>query len=133
MSSHSVHPHIPPASIAAYPPLAGFLNDILNALNALRLLAPIDIMADLLLDIEDVLAQGLRAFVVYARDGPWQEAEEERAVLNEAGNAYVEMLVPFVRRALVEGVYAAEMEELRMSKGLGEALEEWRACARGSL
>jgi hypothetical protein len=66
---------------------------------------------------------------VYARNGPWQEAEEERAVLNEVGNAYVEMLVPFVRRALVEGVYTAEMAELRSSEGLGEALEEWRACA----
>ena len=134
-------PHIPPTILASYPPLAEFLNALLGALNALRLLAPVDIMSDLLDAFEDVLAEGLRALLVYARDG-WgaaaattnAEKERENAVLGEVGAVYMRVLVPFVRRALVEGVYGVEMagaDRVRMSERLREAVGEWETWVDG--
>jgi hypothetical protein len=43
--------------LTAYPSRG--INDILSTFTAIRLLALIDVMSDLLLDIEDVLIQGL--------------------------------------------------------------------------
>ncbi|KZV82976.1 Dor1-domain-containing protein [Exidia glandulosa HHB12029] len=87
--------HVPPASLAAFLPLAQLTNALAGALNNLRLLAP-PATRD---DVYALFAQTLVRCgnVLGAADGPWA-----RAALRE----YVRALVPFAERALLEGVYA---------------------------
>lgn len=88
--------HIPPASLAAFGPLAQLTNALAGALNSLRLLAPPATR-------DEVHALFARALVrcgnaIAATDGEWP-----RAALRE----YVRTLVPFAERALLEGIYGA--------------------------
>ncbi|KAG6810959.1 hypothetical protein H0H92_009607, partial [Tricholoma furcatifolium] len=116
-------PHIPPQMLAAYPPLAKYTNALLGVLNALRLLAPVAIMYELVDALDRRLGQvGEELFgylAGFVGGGGAGGAEAEERVARAAGEAYVKVLVPFVRRALVEGVYGVEIAQLGRVDGAG--------------
>ncbi|TDL21007.1 Dor1-domain-containing protein [Rickenella mellea] len=131
--------HMAPNILASYPPLAIFTNGILTALNNLRLLAPLSLLHPLLASLDTSLATCATSFLVYAQLPPTsatstvlsarisgeQEQVDERKVIQGARKVLVNVLVPFVRRALVEGVYGVK-EELGMGKELESGLKAWR-------
>ncbi|KAF8913171.1 Dor1-like family-domain-containing protein [Gymnopilus junonius] len=118
-------PHIPPQILASYPPLAEHTNTILGVLNGLRLLAPTSILPTLARVLDDeVLAKGGQALQAYIKAflKDWQsmssgrsdeddsEVDKEKTVIMAFGQVYFGILVPFIRRALVEGVYAVQLD-----------------------
>jgi conserved oligomeric Golgi complex subunit 8 len=125
-------PNIPPQLLASYPPLAALTNALVTVFNGLRLLAPIKVYGAVKRVLEEeVLSACGEALVVYIKQviGS-EEADEsgtkERKVAIATGRIYFEVLVPFVRRALVDGVYGVkEAEELRVSGKLEEVLKLW--------
>ncbi|KDR85507.1 hypothetical protein GALMADRAFT_365505 [Galerina marginata CBS 339.88] len=129
-------PHIPPQILASYPPLAEHTNALLGVLNGLRLLALTSILPTLahVLD-DDVLSKGGEALFAYIKafhtqshptangsssDGVEDENDKEKRVLMAFGQVYFGTLVPFMRRALVEGVYGVKLDST--FEGGGEAL-----------
>lgn len=117
-------PHIPPQILASYPPLAEFTNSLLGVLNNLRLLAPTDILPTLasILDNEVLGKSGetLHAYIkTFCRDPPPVTpngntvdagSEKEKKIIMSFGQVYFGVLVPFMRRALVEGVYGVALD-----------------------
>ncbi|KAF9056063.1 Dor1-like family-domain-containing protein [Panaeolus papilionaceus] len=123
-------PHIPPQIIASYPPLAEHINALLTVLNNLRLLAPTNILHPLTRILDDeVLARGGRALHTYIKalldvirqgkaraDVTQSQLDSEmptmdvKTILVSLGQVYFVILVPFMRRALVEGVYGAKLD-----------------------
>jgi len=129
--------HIPPQILASYPPLAEYTNALLGVLNGLRLLAPTGIMAALARVLDDeVLFKSGEALLAYIKafcnqfqaaangvQGPVQstsvddpepdeeqEKEHQRRVIMAFGQVFFKVLVPFMRRALVEGVYDTKLD-----------------------
>ncbi|KAH9017017.1 Dor1-like family-domain-containing protein [Lactarius hengduanensis] len=90
---------IPPQALVAYPPVAVFANALLAALNGLRLLAPVALLKDLVRALDGALAQACRVLL----DAPREEA-------HEAATAFVRLLVPFVRRGLIEGFHQSNVK-----------------------
>ncbi|KZT08821.1 Dor1-domain-containing protein [Laetiporus sulphureus 93-53] len=131
-------PNVPPPILVSYPPLAIYTNAFLTALNGLRMLAPVELLDDLLGTLERSLAEGLTKVLALARDklsaaeqhpkGGEEEERKDLEVVRAAGMVYVEVFVPFLRRALVEGVYGVVMKdkEIPMGKELRDTLEEWK-------
>ncbi|KAI0779020.1 Dor1-like family-domain-containing protein [Trametes elegans] len=125
--------HTPPALLAQFPPLALYVNALLSALNGLRLLAPAGLLDDLLAALDGTLASAAAALLAYARaaaDAQGRAGEEEalreEGAARAAGEAFVRVLVPFVRRALVEGVYGARVDDVeRKAPELAGTLGEW--------
>ena len=128
-------PHIPPQILASYPPLAEHTNAILGVLNGLRLLAPTSILHTLVRVLDDeVLAKGGQALQAYVKAflKDWQrmstsrsdegesELDREKTVIMAFGQVYFGILVPFLRRALVEGVYSVQLDST--FQGGGEIL-----------
>lgn len=116
-------PHIPPQVLTSYPPLAEHTNAILGVLNSLRLLAPQSILPELLSSLDDVLTEGgdiLMRYIKslcssYSRTGSDDQEtrrEQEKKAARAAGEMYFGVFVPFLRRALVEGVYGGKVEDL---------------------
>ncbi|KIM47714.1 hypothetical protein M413DRAFT_57907, partial [Hebeloma cylindrosporum] len=118
-------PHIPPQILASYPPLAEFTNSLLGVLNNLRLLAPTDILPTLAIVLDnEVLGESgeiLHAYIkTFCKDPPPampngadagdDGSEKEKKVIMSFGQVYFGVLVPFVRRALVEGVYGVALD-----------------------
>ncbi|KAH9936985.1 Dor1-like family-domain-containing protein [Fomitopsis serialis] len=130
-------PNVPPPILVSYPPLATYTNAILTALNGLRLLAPVELLDDLLQALDTSLARGLDTLLTLARDRPWtsepkympveDEEQKETEVIKAAAAVYVKMFLPFMRRALVEGVYGVKVGDVDAPprKDLGVALEGW--------
>lgn len=130
-------PNVPPPILVSYPPLATYTNAVLTALNGLRLLAPVELLDDLLCALDAILTRGLTSLLSFARERPWtsepkyvpveEEEQRETEVLRAAGTVYTKVFVPFVRRALGEGVYGVKMGETDVPRGqdLNVALEEW--------
>lgn len=125
-SSAGSAPHIPPHIIMSYPPLAEHTNSLLGILNNLRLLAPTNILHTLVhvLD-DDILAKGGEAVIKYVKavlsenmsNGTILEEgveidvhEKEDTVAMSTGHVYFSVFVPFIRRALVEGVYGTPLD-----------------------
>ena len=124
-------PHIPPQILASYPPVAEYTNALLSILNGLRLLAPTSIVSSLARFLDDdvlfrsgetVLAY-IKAYCVENRDSPngvgptnvvkhseESEKEYQRRVIVAFGEVFFKVFVPFMRRALVEGVYGARLD-----------------------
>ncbi|KAF8634959.1 hypothetical protein AX15_000685 [Amanita polypyramis BW_CC] len=130
-SHGSIHaPHIPPQLLASYPPLAALTNALMDVFNGLRLLAPIDLFNTLKAVIdEDVLAVGGEAMLEYIKQvvGNSDDGDEDEIkVAQAAGRVYFEVLVPFVRRALKEGVYGMcdGMDSVPLGK-LQEVFNHW--------
>ncbi|THH18840.1 hypothetical protein EW146_g2202 [Bondarzewia mesenterica] len=118
-------PHIPPQLLASYPPLANFTNTVLTTLNGLRLLAPVSLLPDILRALDNDLRDAIKAFSGYAKQfaGP----AEAKDVVIATGKVLVNVFVPFVRRALVEGVYGIKMDEEQatVSQELNEEIRAW--------
>ena len=140
-------PHIPPQILALYPPVAEFTNALLSILNGLRLLAPISILANLsrLLD-DEILFRSGEAVLVYIRTyyGEFQaspngigttnntEGSEEtekgyqRRVILAFGQVFFKVFTPFMRRALVEGVYSTKLDaNFQSGKLLPGVVMDW--------
>ena len=124
-SSSGSAPHIPPHIITSYPPLAEHTNSLLGILNNLRLLAPTNILHTLVRVLDDILAKGGEAIIKYVKaifsenmsNGTILEEgveidghEKEDTVAMSAGHIYFSVFVPFIRRALVEGVYGTPLD-----------------------
>ena len=59
--------------------------------------------------LESGLARNGEALLAYAR--AWRDDGVEREVARAAGAAYVRVLVPFLRRAIVEGVFGVASQD----------------------
>lgn len=125
-------PNVPPPMLLSYPSLAIYTNAILSALNGLRMLAPVELVDDLLEALEEALAEGASVLLQLARDRAWtgtdEERREEEGIVKAGGMVYVKVFVPFVRRALVEGVYGVSMGDVDgMGQALEDVLRDWEA------
>ena len=121
-SSTGSAPHIPPHIITSYPPLAEHTNSLLGIFNNLRLLAPTNILHTLVRVLDDeILAKGGEAIIKYVKavfsentpNGEGAEIdvhEKEDTVAMSTGHVYFSVFVPFIRRALVEGVYGTPLD-----------------------
>ncbi|KAI0756076.1 Dor1-like family-domain-containing protein [Daedaleopsis nitida] len=136
-------PNTPPTVLVSYPPLALYTNAVLAALNGLRLLAPADLLSELLLALERTLAHGAIMLLVCARSAAderangsshsnAEDAKRDEDAARAAGTMYVKVFVPFVRRALVEGVYGAMMGDHEVGEDLAGVLGEWEVWLRGA-
>ncbi|VDC04260.1 unnamed protein product [Peniophora sp. CBMAI 1063] len=120
-------PHIPPAVLASYPPLANYANALLTTLNSLRLLAPKSILSELSRTLDTALANSAVTLLEYAKGlGEGEDGE----VVKVAGETFVKVFVPFVRRALLEGVYGAPVGNAGMDEALSKALDDWEGWLR---
>jgi len=139
-------PHIPPQVLASYPPVAEYTNALLSILNGLRLLAPTSIIFSLARSLDDdvlfrsgeaVLAY-IKAYCVENRDSPngvgtnvvkhldESEKEYQRRVIVAFGEVFFKVFVPFMRRALVEGVYGAKLDaEFQCGELLPGVVMDW--------
>ncbi|ESK93430.1 conserved oligomeric golgi complex subunit 8 [Moniliophthora roreri MCA 2997] len=123
--------HVPPPILTTYPPLAIHTNAILTTFNNLRLIAPTAILSDLQSALDKEIArcgQALMAYIKCVFDDPVLKAQaanghipegesvdgvekglgkEERFALT-AGKTFFGVWVPFVRRALGQGVYGIQ-------------------------
>jgi hypothetical protein len=97
--------HVPPQILASYPPIAEYANALLGILNGLRLLAPVEILGELTGVLDGVLDQSGDALFGYVRRVCDEKNDEDKKVAIAAGEVYFGVFVPFMRRALVEGVY----------------------------
>ncbi len=128
-------PNVPPQILVSYPPLAIYTNAILSALNGLRMLAPAKLYPDLMELMDKSLAKGAAAILKCAKEKPWlgdsrlstteEDGNKDIEVLEGITSAYFKVHIPFVRRALSEGVYSRQTE--RPSEELGTVVREWEA------
>jgi len=130
VKASAVAPHVPPQILASYPPFAALINALMNVLNGLRLLALIDLFGALKTVVEEeILATGGEAMLEYIKQvvGTCGDGEEgEIKVAKAAGRVYFEVLAPFVRRALIEGVYGVQDDvESEPSGKLREVYNHW--------
>ena len=131
----AVAPHVPPQLLVSYPPFAALTNALMSVLNGLRLLAPIDLFGTLKIVVdEEVLAAAGEALLEYIKQVTvtCSEGEEgEIKVAKVAGQVYFKVLVPFVRRALIEGVYGvrddAESEPSGKLREVNNHWENWES------
>lgn len=128
---------VPPQILASFPHLAVYLNAILTALNGLRMLAPIELMEDIVSILDRTLAESGSALLRYLQEKPWQipgrsllpeETEREAEIADVAADMYFTILVPFVRKALVEGVYSSSFDDLQPTRSseLEDTIAEWK-------
>ena len=139
-------PHVPPHIITSHKPTVVYANDLLTTLNGLRLLAPKNLYQDLLTELDKSLDESGMAFVDVITTTPLtvpslsssgsqgtlskEEAEGKGKKLRVyLGSLFVKVFVPFIRRALVEGVYGFEGEEAekdwRSELGFVRTWEDW--------
>ncbi|KAI5995359.1 Dor1-like family-domain-containing protein [Pisolithus marmoratus] len=109
LSTLVIHPsaptHIPPEILTSFPPLAISLNAYLRALNRLRLLAPFDAVNGVTSVLESSLSKTGQELLTYAMECGARDKELD--ILRAGGAAYARVMVPFLRRAAVEGVFGA--------------------------
>ena len=147
-------PHVPPHILTSHKPTAIYANDLLTTLNGLRLLAPKNLYRDLLTELDKSLDESGTTFIDVITTTPLtisssaptssssptpgtsqgkmskEEAEEKgKKVRVYLGSLFVKVFVPFVRRALVEGVYGFEGEDQendwRSELGFVRMWEDW--------
>ena len=111
----------PPQALVVCPPIAVLANALLAALNRLRLLAPAALLGE--------LANALDASLVKAF-GTLLEAP--RAEARGAATAFLQLLVPFVRKGLIEGVYGSSAEEVPPSEALQEMIAKMGVWVSGA-
>lgn len=102
--------HSPPQVLTAFPPLAKMLNAYIRALNRLRMLAPVDTLSGIIDGAEECLANAGHDLLQYAKDWRGGDAKEIQ-ILQAAGAAYTRVLVPWLQRAIVEGVFSASLKD----------------------
>jgi hypothetical protein len=109
-------PHVPPHILTTCPPIAQYTNDLLTALNGLRLLAPKDIYGELVKALDTSLEDAGTRFLAVLKADRDNQAEVEK-LKRRSGTMFVKIFLPFIRRALVEGVYGTD-------EGVGKR-EDW--------
>jgi hypothetical protein len=112
--------HIPPQELVFYPPIATLANVLLAALNGLRLLAPAALLGDLTKALDASLSKAFGTLL----EGPRDEAQG-------AATAFLRLLVPFVRKGLIEGVYGSRVGNMPPGEALQEILEKMIVGKRG--
>ncbi|TCD69643.1 hypothetical protein EIP91_006868 [Steccherinum ochraceum] len=131
---------MPPQILSSYPLLGVYLNAILTILNGLRMLAPVELLGDILSTLESTLARSGSSLLRYGRERPWradkrisltlsEEADTKEAeIVDATTELYFTVFVPFIRRALVEGVYSSTLQRIQgdASPELEAVLVEWR-------
>ncbi|KAJ2917814.1 hypothetical protein MD484_g2560, partial [Candolleomyces efflorescens] len=144
--------HIPPQMLASYPPLAEHTNSLLGVFNNLRLLAPVSILPDLIEVVHGVLAQGGDSLLAYLQayastlallntnaavtEDEVERRRKERGIARAVGDVYFGVFVPFVERALVEGVYNSSTtptKENGRDRKLDIQIEQWDQLKAGAL
>ncbi|KAH9854388.1 Dor1-domain-containing protein [Lenzites betulinus] len=139
-------PNAPPPVLASYPPLGVYTNALLTALNGLRLLAPSELLHDLLRALDSALSRGAAELSEYARaavvveaksngatTASVEEARRDREVVGAVRAVYARVFVPFMRRALAEGVYGVKVDgtlgeaEVAVGGELARTLKELEA------
>lgn len=131
--------HVPPHILASFPPLATYTNSILAALNSLRLLAPASLIYTLIDTLDTSLERAASELFIYAQAAV-ESASSIRAVVSDeeppnqvlivraSAKAFVRLLLPYVRRALAEGVYGtSENDVASMREGLQDCTNQWEA------
>ena len=102
---------VPPQILASYSHLAIYLNAVLTAMNGLRMLAPVELLGDILSVLEKTLARSGDTLLRYGHDKIWrtggrsvapEETDRDSEVVDANVELYFTVFVPFVRRALVE-------------------------------
>ncbi|TRM70431.1 Dor1-like family-domain-containing protein [Schizophyllum amplum] len=121
--------HVPPAALAAYPPLATLANGLLTALNGLRLLAPVEVLPALRVALDAALAEAGGALLGYVSAA----AVKEKDAGMRGGEMFFDVLVSFVRRALVEGVYGEKVGEDEKEGELAGVVRDWEAWRAASV
>ncbi|KAF8888639.1 Dor1-like family-domain-containing protein, partial [Infundibulicybe gibba] len=96
--AEALGPHVPPHVIASYPPLARYTNEVLGVLNTLRMLAPVEVLGELEAVLVAMLGEGTEVLRSYV-------TEKDEELGHAAMGVFVDVLVPSLKRALVEGVY----------------------------
>lgn len=136
--------HAPPLILASFPPLAIYLNALLTTFNTIRLLPPSHLLGDLLVALSASLAMSLEALLIYSMnvtsshtspllrrsfdgDDTKENRDKEKNVVLAAGGAMVKVLVPFVQRALIEGIYGVPIKGMPRieDEKLGRLLKDW--------
>ncbi|KAF5332544.1 hypothetical protein D9611_005148 [Ephemerocybe angulata] len=146
--------HIPPQMLASYPPLAEHTNSLLGVFNNLRLLAPVSILPDLVTVVDEVVAEGGKGVLGYLRafsgslgvnyntavtEDEVDRRKREKKIAGAVGDAWFSVFVPFVRRALVEGVYSISLADIAGKKDGGaetqleEQVKVWEQLKPGFL
>ncbi|KAF9260861.1 Dor1-domain-containing protein [Marasmius fiardii PR-910] len=120
--------HVPPPTLTTYPPLAVLTNAILTTFNNLRLIAPTKICAALQTVLDKEITRCGKALLVYLRcvvedpalksanwtngysehgngDVKVDKVTKEEQTVVAVGEVFFGIWVPFIRRALGEGVY----------------------------
>jgi hypothetical protein len=143
-------PHVPPHILTSHKPTVIYANDLLTTLNGLRLLAPKNLYRELLTELDKSLDESGAAFIdvitttpltisssssslsasglqgTLSKEEPGERGRRTRVYL---GSLFVNVFVPFIRRALVEGVYGSEGEERgddwKSQLGFVRTWEDW--------
>jgi hypothetical protein len=120
--------HVPPATLVSYPPLAELLNGLLTILNGLRQMAPVAIAGQLVKELERALAQCGEVLVGYLDHLTILSNPDEVVVARRVGSAYFDVLVVYVRSALLKGVYRHDSSaEVVKDSTLTQVLQGWEA------
>ncbi|CAL1693919.1 unnamed protein product [Somion occarium] len=132
----SMPANVPPHILVSYPPLALFTNNVLTAFNGLRLLAPVELLNDLLISLDHVLAKAGSTLLHYSKEKLWRTSRQTEGDGQEVKIAmiscdiYYRVLIPFLRRALVEGVYGVAVEKIDIvAEELSKTIAEWQSFA----
>ncbi|THH33363.1 hypothetical protein EUX98_g857 [Antrodiella citrinella] len=129
--------NVPPQILASYSHLVVYLNAVLTAFNGLRMLAPIELLGDILSLLETTLTKSGLALLRYGREKPWradrrsslsEDSGDESKIVEATAELYFTVFVPFVRRALVEGVYSSSLAEVDQDKSaeLESVTADWQ-------
>lgn len=111
--------NIAPQILAAYPPLAQYTNSLLTTFNSFRQLAPISIFPELQSTLDASLTEAGHLLVLYikrvfgdggSRHPDDKEQEQEERIAFATGKVYFIVFVPFLRRALGEGLYGVKRD-----------------------
>ena len=136
--------HVPPQVIASYPLLASFTNAVLAAFNSFRLLAPASLLRPILLSLDDALYRASQPLLTYCKFALEESviakkkayAEDDTPIDQDriaiaCSKVYYQVVVPYLRKCLAEGVYGSNIDSLNTGVSLAESLAQWFAWLEG--
>nr|GAT57403.1 predicted protein [Mycena chlorophos] len=114
--------------LVSYPPLAEHTNAVLSILNGLRHLASVELFVPLTAALDGMLNDTGGAVLAYTRrvceDGDRDE-QQQQAIALAAAEVYFTVLVPYLRRALVEGLYGLAVADWEGAAEVLMCVREW--------
>ena len=102
--------HVPPQILTTFPPLATSLNAYLRALNRLRSLVPMNALKGIISALESDLSKVGRSLLTYAKECGYSD-KKELEISRSTGAAYARVMVPFLKRAVIAGVFGLPWDE----------------------